>query len=169
MVESSFGVSIFILLFGVTILSIVAYHNCYLPKDQKVKAQYLIEKSKSGIEPDYYDDSVVRYRYRIGKDKIKFLSMMIALFAAAGLVASNIVDAFLFIRGTGWLGIMITLVTLIISWLIVWFVHVCIYSFVMRYEKMGAKNMYDIYFRDGAILIEEKKDKLFEQIIESRH
>lgn len=165
MVESNLGVSMFILLIGGAVLSYLGYNNCYLPDDQEVKAQYIMDAVRCGIGIEYYSDCVVRYRYRMGKEKLKAVSTVVAIAAAVGFVASNVSAVYRELRAEGWIGLAIALLLIGAIALVVFVIRDVLYEFVLRYEKMGAKNMYNYYYREGVILIEEKKDKEIERII----
>ena len=166
MVEGNFGVSLFILLFGGAFLSFVGYRNCYLTEEQQNKADYIAEAFNAGLELDHYDDCIVTYRYRIGKEKLKFLSMVISILAAIGFVARNILATFTWLKPQGLIGILVALFIIVMIVAVVAVLSNVLYLFVMGYEKIGAKNLHDEYYRNGVVLIEEKKDKLFEQLIE---
>lgn len=166
MIESNLGVSLFILLTGGTVLSYIAYNNCYLPVDQKRKAQYITETVRYGGDIDYYDDCIVCYRYHIGKEKIKALATLISIAAAFGLVASNATEMFDVLKSQGWIGIMSGIALFFALVLVAFVVRYLLYGFVMRYEKMGAKIMHDAYYRDGVYLIEYKKNEMIEELIE---
>ena len=166
MIESNLGVSMFILFGGGGVLSFLAYHNFYLPEDQKTKAQFLIESAQSGLDTDSYDDKVVRFRYRIGKEVIKWLATLIAVLAVVGFMISNMTETYARLFTGGPLGIVLALVLVAVFGLVAFAVRTCLYYFVLTYEKVGVKNLKNVYFGKGICLIEEKKDKLFDQIIE---